>query len=119
MEYRHIMLTELEQQFREIYKAARIEYAVEQPTVRPNAVPDTIVVLIKTEKPNVGAGMTVEIQSPSTVAKPEIPSTIVNQHIDKLLPTGFSRAQPESEHTHEEEACAGEDFGADYRFPVL
>jgi hypothetical protein len=126
----------LKREFREIYEADGIQYGdaveqlhvppshlVEPPTEhqndieQPNAVPDTIVELTETEKPKCGGAMSVEIRLPSTVVKE--PSTIVDQPIAKLLPTGFSRAQSESELIDEEEACAVDDDGATYAFPAL
>jgi hypothetical protein len=71
---------------------------------QPNTVPDTIVELIETEKPKADGAITVEIRLPSTV---KAPSTVVDQPIQKLLPSVFSRAHPESELIDEEEACAG------------
>jgi hypothetical protein len=79
MDYRHIKLTELEQEFREIYEADGTNI-------------DTI------EQPNAVSGPTVKLQ---------LSSPIVNQHTEKLSTSGFSRAHPESELIDEEEACAG------------
>jgi hypothetical protein len=137
MVYRHIKLTELEQEFREIYEADGIDHAVEQTIERPNTVPDSIVELTETKKPIVGAATTVVLQlappvviqycletehSPvvaDTSAEAEIPSAIVNQNIEKLLPTGVSRAQPESELIDEEEGYAVDPIDVDYGCPVL
>jgi hypothetical protein len=90
MEYRHLKLTELEQEFRDIYEADGIEYAVEQPIGSPNAIPDTTVELTNTENPTGGADPTIEIQGSSTA---------INQYIEST--------QPESQLIDEEEACAG------------
>jgi hypothetical protein len=51
-----------------------------------------------TEQPNAVPGPTVKL---------ELSSPIVNQHTEKLFPSGFSRAHPESELLDEGEACAG------------
>jgi hypothetical protein len=108
MEYRHLKLTELEQEFRDIYEADDIEYAVEQPIERPNAIPDTTVELTNTENPTieltntenptVGADPTIEIQGSSTA---------INQYMENTQPVGVKCTQPESQLIDKEEACAG------------
>jgi hypothetical protein len=113
MEYRHIKLTELEQEFREIYETAITNfdtteqlYAVPDKTVNKTVdkTVDKTVELPETAKTNVGAS-TIKLHLPATVEL-ELSAPILTQHRQKLL-IEVSSAQSQSELIDEEEACAG------------